>query len=288
MNIGAWEVMKTAIVTDSTAYLTLEERKTYNVHMIPLSVNIEGTFYDEEIDISASEFYDRVRGAKEFPKTTQPSVGKFVELFETLAKDHDEIVTIHLSSGISGTFQGAVQAGEMVDNINVFAFDSEIACYVQAMFVKEAAKLAEQGASGKEIVAHLDMVKETMNAYFIVDDLAHLQRGGRLSAAAALIGGLLQVKPILHFQEKVIVPFEKIRTRKKAMRKVEEQLAAAIEKHGTLQATVIHANCEEEAREWMNSLAESYPTVDFTLSYFGPVIGTHLGEGAIAVGWMKK
>lgn len=280
--------MKTAIVTDSTAYLTLEERKTYNVHMIPLSVNIEGTFYDEEIDISASEFYDRVRGAKEFPKTTQPSVGKFVELFETLAKDHDEIVTIHLSSGISGTFQGAVQAGEMVDNINVFAFDSEIACYVQAMFVKEAAKLAEQGASGKEIVAHLDMVKETMNAYFIVDDLAHLQRGGRLSAAAALIGGLLQVKPILHFQEKVIVPFEKIRTRKKAMRKVEEQLAAAIEKHGTLQATVIHANCEEEAREWMNSLAESYPTVDFTLSYFGPVIGTHLGEGAIAVGWMKK
>ncbi|MEK4629867.1 DegV family protein [Solibacillus sp. FSL R7-0682] len=280
--------MKTAIVTDSTAYLTQEEREKYNINMIPLCVNIEGTIYDEEIDITASEFYDRVRGAKEFPKTTQPPIGKFVELYENLAKEYEDIVTIHLSSGISGTFQGAVQAGDMVENVNLFAFDTEVACYVQAMYAKEAAKLAQKGASGQEIMAHLEALQDTMNAYFIVDDLSHLQRGGRLSAAAALIGGLLQVKPILHFQDKVIVPFEKIRTRKKAMRKVEEQLIAAIEKHGSLQATIIHANCEEEAREWMNTLAATYPTVDFTLSYFGPVIGTHLGEGAIAVGWMKK
>ncbi|MGN7479609.1 DegV family protein [Solibacillus silvestris] len=280
--------MKTAIITDSTAYLTLEERKAYNVHMIPLSVNIEGTFYDEEIDITASEFYDRVRGAKEFPKTTQPSIGKFVELFETLAKDYDEIVTIHLSSGISGTFQGAVQASDMVEGTKIYAFDSEVAAYLQGMYVKEAAKLALEGASGEQIMAHLNEMKHTMNEYIIVDDLQHLQRGGRLSAAAALIGGLLQVKPILTFQDKVIVPFEKIRTRKKALRRVEEQLASSVETYGALQATVIHANCEEEAREWMDSLAAAYPTVDFTLSYFGPVVGTHLGEGAIAMGWMKK
>ncbi|MBD8035725.1 DegV family protein [Solibacillus sp. A46] len=280
--------MKTAIVTDSTAYLTLEERKTYNIHMIPLSVNIEGTFYDEEIDITASEFYDRVRGAKEFPKTTQPSVGKFVELFETIGKEYDEIVTIHLSSGISGTFQGAVQASGMVEGTNVYAFDSEVAAYLQGMYVKEAAKLALEGASGEQIIAHLNELKHTMDEYIIVDDLQHLQRGGRLSAAAALIGGLLQVKPILTFENKVIVPFEKIRTRKKAIRRVEEQLASAVEKYGALQAVVIHANCQDEAREWMSSLAAAYPTVDFTLSYFGPVIGTHLGEGAIAMGWIKK
>ncbi|ATP39062.1 fatty acid-binding protein DegV [Solibacillus sp. R5-41] len=280
--------MKTAVVTDSTAYLTKEERQQYNVHMIPLGVNIEGTVYDEEISITASEFYDRVRGAKEFPKTTQPPIGKFVEIFETLAKDYDEVVTLHLSSGISGTYQGAVQAGDMVENINVHAFDTEIACYVQGFYVKEAAKLAAQGASGQKIMAHLEELKKTMGAYFIVDDLGHLQRGGRLSAAAALIGGLLQVKPILHFQDKVIVPFEKIRTRKKALRKVEDQLILAIEKHGALQATVIHGNCEAEAREWMETLAKSYPSVDFTLSYFGPVIGTHLGEGALALGWLKK
>lgn len=280
--------MKTAVVTDSTAYLTLEERQRLNVHMIPLSVNIEGTIYDEEIDITASEFYDRVRGAKEFPKTTQPPIGKFVELFETLAKDYDDIITIHLSSGISGTFQGAVQAGDMVDGVNVYAFDSEVAAYLQGLYVREAAMKAAEGATGVEIMMHLDTLRPTREEYIIVDDLQHLQRGGRLSAAAALIGGLLQVKPVLTFQNKVIVPFEKIRTRKKALRRVEEQLAAAVEKHGALRATVIHGNCETEATQWMNSLAEKHPTVDFTLSYFGPVVGTHLGEGSIALGWIKK
>lgn len=280
--------MKTAVVTDSTAYLTQEERARYKIHMVPLSVNLADGTYEEEVDITASEFYDKVRGAKEFPKTTQPPIGKFVELFEDLAAEYDDVVTIHLSSGISGTFQGAIQAGNMVENINVYAFDSEVACYVQGMYAKEAAKMAEQGASGKEIMARLDELKQSMQAYFIPDDLGHLQRGGRLSAAAALIGGLLQVKPVLHFQNKVIVPFEKIRTRKKAMRRVEEQLANAVAKNANLQATVIHANCENDAREWIAQLSETYPTVDFTLSYFGPVIGTHLGEGAIAMGWMDK
>jgi DegV family protein with EDD domain len=127
-----------------------------------------------------------------------------------------------------------------------------------------------------------------MDAYFIVDDLSHLQRGGRLSATAALIGGLLQVKPILHFQDKVIVPFEKIRTRKKAMRRVEEQLATDVNKYNKIQAVVIHGNCENEALAWVEELKPKYPNVNFTVSYFGPVIGTHLGEGAIAMGWMES
>ena len=280
--------MKTAVVTDSTAYLTQEERTRYNIRMVPLSVNLEDGTYEEEVTITASEFYDKVRGAKVFPKTTQPPVGKFVELFEELSKEYDEIVTIHLSSGISGTYQGAIQAGDMVDNIEVYAFDSEVACSPQGMFAIEAAKMAERGASAKEIIAKLDELKATMSAYFIVDDLAHLQRGGRLSAAAALIGGLLQVKPILHFVDKKIVPFEKIRTRKKAMRRVEELLKESTQQYEKLQAVVIHANCEEEGRAWLAQLEQDFPTVDFKFSYFGPVIATHLGEGAIAMGWMKK
>lgn len=280
--------MKTAIVTDSTAYISLEERQLYNIHMIPLSVNLEDGTYEEEVEITASEFYQKVRESKTFPKTTQPPVGKFVELFEELSKEHDEVVSIHLSSGISGTYQGAYQAANMVENIKVAVFDSEIACYVQGMFVIEAAKMAQQGATAQEIIAKLEILKTTMDAYFIVDDLSHLQRGGRLSAAAALIGGLLQVKPVLHIVDKVIVPYEKIRTRKKALRRVEEMLAEAVKKHGELQATVIHSCCEEEALQWMQQLQETYPSVDFKLSYFGPVIGTHLGEGALALGWMKK
>ncbi len=280
--------MSIAVVTDSTAYLTPEERKRYNIRMIPLSVNLEDGSYEEEVEITASEFYDKVRQSKSFPKTTQPPVGKFVELFEELAKDYDEIISIHLSSGISGTYQGAIQAGQMVDGVNVHAFDSEISCSPQGYYALKAAEMAQQGASSEEILNTLEEMKTMMRAYFIVDDLSHLQRGGRLSAAAAIVGGLLQVKPVLHFEEKVIVPFEKIRTKKKALRRVEELLAQDAAKGDQLQATVIHANCEEEGKEWMNQLADAYPNVEFHLSYFGPVIGTHLGEGSLGLGWVKE
>lgn len=279
--------MRTAVVTDSTAYLTAEECQKYNIHVVPLSVHLEDGTYDED-KITATDFYDKVRGAKVFPKTTQPPIGKFMELYETLAKEYDDVVTIHLSSGISGTYQGALQAGELVDSINVFGFDSEVACSPQGMFAIEAAKLAEEGASGEEIIKHLNELKESMRAFIIVDDLTHLQRGGRLSAAAALIGGLLQVKPILHFHNTKIEPYEKIRTQKKALRRVEELLQEAINEHGSVQVSVIHANCEEQASTWMESLQQQFPTVDFKLSYFGPVVGTHLGEGSLALGWMKK
>lgn len=280
--------MTTAIVTDSTAYLTKEEREKYNIHMVPLSVVISGEGFEEEVTITSEEFYDKVRDEKELPKTTQPPIGKFVEKFEELAKNYDEVITLHLSSGISGTYQGALQAGEMVENIEVYGFDTEIACAMQGFFAIRAAQLVAEGKNAKEILPALEEMRQSMGAYFIVNDLAHLQRGGRLSAGAALIGGLLQIKPILHFENKVIQPFEKIRTRKKAMKRVEELLADGVAKYGELDVTIIHANGVEEGQQWLNSLAEQYPESTFKLSYFGPVIGTHLGEGSLGLGWFKK
>lgn len=280
--------MTTAVVTDSTAYLSPEEKSRFNIHTIPLGVNVEGELYDEEVNITASEFYDKVRGAKELPKTTQPPIGKFVELFEGLAKDYDEVVSIHLSSGISGTYQGAIQAGNMVEGIDVHAFDSEISCAVQGFYVLKAGEMAQQGATAAEIIAELNAMKPSIRAYFIVEDLKHLQRGGRLSSGAALIGGLLQVKPILHFVDKVIVPFEKIRTRKKAMKRVEDLFAEDVAKYEQVDAAVIHANCLQEAEEWCAMLSQKYPNANIKISHFGPVIGTHLGEGSIGLGWVKK
>lgn len=280
--------MTTAIVTDSTAYLTEDEREKYNIHMVPLSVVINNETYEEEVTITVGEFYDRVRNEKELPKTTQPPIGKFVAKFEELAKDYDEIITIHLSSGISGTYQGALQAGQMVENIEVYGFDSEIAAAMQGFYAIRAAQLVAEGKSAKEILPELEEMRQTMGAYFIVNDLAHLQRGGRLSAAAALLGGLLQIKPVLHFENKIIEPFEKIRTRKKAKNRVEELLHKATEIHGALDVTIIDANCEEETNEWKEQLQMKYPQCDFKLSYFGPVIGTHLGEGSIGLGWFKQ
>lgn len=279
--------MKTAIVTDSTAYIPKEMREKLNIHMIPLNVIFGNETYEEENEISAADFYEEVKH-RELPTTSQPPVGQFITLFEKLAKDYDAVISIHLSSGISGTFQGAVAAGSMVENIEAFPFDSEISCMVQGFYVIEAAEMALAGKTPQEIMSRLEEMKKSIRAYFMVDDLSHLQRGGRLSSAQALIGSLLQVKPLLHFEDKRIVPFEKIRTRKKAMRRVVDLLESDVKSGEPYRAVIIHANREEDANEWKAELEVQFPNVEFMFSYFGAVIGTHLGEGSMGLGWVKK
>ncbi|OCA88260.1 fatty acid-binding protein DegV [Bacillus sp. FJAT-27225] len=279
--------MKTAVVTDSTAYIPRELRERLNIHMIPLNVIFGEEAYQEEVEIHASEFYEEVK-TKGLPTTSQPPIGQFADLFERLSKEYDAIISIHLSSGISGTYQGAVTAGSMVEGIALYPFDSEISCMVQGFYVLEAAEMANRGENPEAIVGRLEEMKKTMRAYFMVDDLAHLQRGGRLSSAQALIGSLLQVKPLLHFEEKMIVPFEKIRTRKRAMNRIVELLKEATVEAGEYEAVIIHANREEEALAWKAELESTLPQVRFSIGYFGPVIGTHLGEGAMGMGWYKK
>lgn len=279
--------MKTAVVTDSTAYIPKEIRDKWNIQMIPLNVIFGNEAYQEEVDITAGQFYQQVK-EKELPTTSQPPIGQFVELFERLSKDYDAVISIHLSSGISGTFAGAVTASTMVDNIKVYPFDSEFSCMPQGLYAIEAAKMAKNGEEADKIMSRLEELKKTARAYFMVDDLSHLQRGGRLSSAQAIIGSLLQVKPLLHFEERVIVPFEKIRTRKKAMKRIVDLLGEDAASGENYQAAIIHANREEEALDWKSELETLYPNVEFTISYFGPVIGAHLGEGAMGLGWMKK
>ncbi|TYS63765.1 DegV family protein [Bacillus infantis] len=279
--------MRTAVVTDSTAYIPKELRDRLNIHMIPLSVIFGNETYEEEVEITAEAFYEEVKH-KELPTTSQPSTGQFVELFEKLSADYDAVISIHLSSGISGTYQGAVTAGSMVEGIRAYPFDSEISCMVQGFYVIEAAEMAAAGKDPQDIMARLEEMKQTVRAYFMVDDLSHLQRGGRLSSAQALIGSLLQVKPLLHFEDKVIVPFEKIRTRKKAMKRIADLLGDAASGGGEYRAVIIHANREKEADEWRAELEKELPNVEFMIGYFGPVIGTHLGEGSMGLGWYKK
>ncbi|WP_210367191.1 DegV family protein [Bacillus sp. REN3] len=279
--------MRTAVVTDSTAYIPEELREKWDIHMIPLNVIFGDESYREEIDMTAEAFYEEVKH-KELPTTSQPAIGEFVKLYEKLAEECDAVISIHLSSGISGTYQGAVTADEMVEGIETYPFDSEISCMVQGFYALEAAEMAKQGQAPEVIISRLNEMKQSVRAYFMVDDLSHLQRGGRLSSAQAIIGSLLQVKPLLHFVDKLIVPFEKVRTRKKAMNRIVELLDEDASKGGEYRAAIIHANREEEALEWKSELEAQFPNVEFYISYFGAVIGTHLGEGSMGMGWYKK
>lgn len=280
---------KVAIVTDSTAYIPVEIRKERQIEMVPLNVIFGEESFQEEIDLTTEQFYEKMKNTEELPKTSQPAIGQFVELFEQLAeKGYEQIVTIHLSSKISGTYQSALSAGEMVEGIDVFGFDTEVSCSPQAYYVYEAARAAEAGANATEILEKLNFMKKTAKAYFMVDNLNHLHRGGRLSGAQLVVGNLLKIKPILHFEEGSIVPFEKVRTEKKALARLLELLEQDVSQGGSYYATVIHANRLDGAEQLVQTIKERFPEVEVDISFFGPVIGTHLGAGSLGLSWQKQ
>ena len=279
--------MKTAVLTDSTAYIPDHLIEEKDIYVAPLSVTFGQDTYREFYDITTEEFYEKVKAEKDLPKTSQPSVSEFTTKYEEIAKEHDAVISVHLSSGISGTYQAAVSAGSMIEGVDVYPFDSEISALAQGFYVLRAADLAAEGKTPEEILQELRTMKENMNAYFMVDDLSHLARGGRLTGAQAMIGSLLQVKPLLYFKDKQIVPFEKIRTSKKAFKRMENLLKETADDAEEVKAAIIHAQREDTAKRWRDELSEKYPNVEFEISYFGPVIGTHLGEGAIGITWYK-
>lgn len=277
--------MKVAVMTDSTSYIPAELRKKYNIHMVPLSVVFGNEAFREEIDITTEQFYEKVKAAEELPTTSQPSIGTFVETFEELSKDYDAVITIHLSQKISGTFQAAISAGEMVEGIDVYAYDSELSAMPQGFYALAAAEMAKEEKTPEEIINHLDELKETVRAYFMVDDLSHLQRGGRLSGTQAVVGSLLKIKPVLHFVEGSIEPFEKIRTRKKAINRIMGMLEEDAKAGNVRRVVFIHGNAEQAALDLQAEFNKKYPSIETIVSYFGPVVGTHLGEGSVGVSW---
>ncbi|WP_414840323.1 DegV family protein [Carnobacterium sp. TMP28] len=279
--------MKIAIVTDSTSYLTEKQYEQNSIYKLPLSVIIDNTAYLEEIEIGNEEFFEKIAGMETLPTSSQPTTGQIITLFNELSKEYDAIISIHLSSGISGTYANVVSVANMMETITVYPFDSELSCAAQGYYVLEAARLAKNGYTVEEIFQVLSNMRKTMKAYFLVDDLNHLVRGGRLSNGSAMIGSLLKIKPILYFENKQIVVFEKIRTTKKALKRIEQLLTEDLVKGYPIVATIIQCNAKEQAANWEKELRQEYPTVRFETSYFGPVIGTHLGEGALGMTWVE-
>ncbi|WLD92981.1 DegV family protein [Alkalihalobacillus sp. AL-G] len=282
---------KVAVITDSTSYLPEEIRKEHDIHMVPLNVIFGSESYQEETELVAEDFYAQVRETTgELPKTSQPAVGLFADTYEKLAKDgYTDVVVITLSREISGTYQSATSAVEMVDSINVHVFDCEISSAPQSYYVLEAAKMAREDQNAKVIMSRLTVMRaKGTPAFFMVDDLSHLHRGGRLNSAQFFVGNLLQVKPVLQFVDKKIVPFEKIRTRKKGINRLFELIHSDVGPDERAKISVIHANREDEAKEYANQLQLEYPNAEVNVSYFGAVLGTHLGEGSIGLTWMKE
>ncbi len=280
--------MSIAIVTDSTAYIPDDLLEKFHIYTVPLSVVFGNESFREGIDLTTEQFYEKVKQNKDLPSTSQPAIGTFVELFEELSESYDAVISVHLSRQFSGTHDVAISAGTMVDNIEVYTFDSALSAMPQGLFAIAASELASEGKTAEEIMTYLEEMKEKTFAYFMVEDLSHLERGGRLNKGQALIGSLLNIKPILHIVDGLIVPFEKIRTQKKALKRIMSMLEEDIENKNVKRVVFIHANNLIKAEEMEKEFSKKHPEIETIISYFGPVIGTHLGEGSLGVSWYTE
>ncbi len=216
-------------------------------------------------------------------------MGEVLILLEKLkAKGYEKVVFITMSSGISGFSSTVETVKEEVPDLKVDVFDSAITSVPMGSMVEKALALAAEGKSNEEIIAALTEMRSHMKAYMIVDDLDHLVRGGRLTNGAAIIGGLLKIKPVLTFEDGKIVVAEKIRTSRKAFNRVEDILVDHFENCENDRFFIIHANALAEAEAEKERLLKDNPQMQIDIAYFGPVIGTHLGEKALGFGWVKR
>ena len=202
--------MKIALVTDSTSVLTEKEAKDNNVIVMPIPVIIGDKEYLEGVNITSEELFETQRQGAAFPKTSQPSMGKMIELYNKL---HDEgyeaIIDITLSSGISGYNQTLKNIAHNNPEYHLYPYDSKMTVKLQGYLVLAAAKMIKNGLTPEQIIKHLDEIRDTIDELFVVDDLKNLSRGGRLSNASAFIGTMLHIKPLLTFKDGKIVAFDK-------------------------------------------------------------------------------
>ena len=275
------------IVTDTTAALPDDWLKAHNVALVPLFVNIDSEVYKESIEISNRDFYARLRKAKELPTTSQPSSGDFLTTYKQLLEEGaSTIISIHISGGISGTANSAQTAAGMIEDkdADIVVIDSKQTGPALGFIVKEAVACAEAGKSKEETLNRIYQVMDAMRTLFVVNDLMFLHKGGRLSGAQAIIGSLLQVKPILHFvrEDGRIEVLEQVRTEKRALKRITELMIA--EGGGDKLPSNIaipYADNIERAEEVARSLEAEFPGIGAQPIEIGPIIGTHVGPGLI-------
>ena len=268
------------IVTDSTADLSEELLREYHISVLPLSISIDGIVYRDRFDIQPDEFIEKMESAAELPKSSQPPLGAFIKLYEELTADGSEVISIHLSSQLSGTYQTAVSASNMVDG-NITVIDSMYISKGLGFQVVRAALLAEEGMTAEAIVKDLENLRDRTSLYVTIDHFDNLIKGGRIGKGKALIGSLLKVKPIARLEDGIYTPEKNVRSTSQLIRYLTGQFVSAV-KGRTVQAIgIAHADALDLAHRLKDSLLEHIPGIDIDIDYTTPIISVHTGKGAI-------
>lgn len=274
-----------AWVTDSTAYITEELAAHPDVYVLPLSITFNEETFEDGIDLTVNELYERIRTNKEVPKTSQPAAGKFAELYDSLKENYDAAISVHISSELSGTYSSAVQ-GQEISGFPVEIVDSLTMSYGITTLIHKGMELAEAGAEPEEISAQLTASSTESESYILLGSLEQFYKGGRMSGASYLLGNLLQVKPIIRItNEGKFDLFQKVRSEKKALRRMIELLEQAMEKRKLREVQVMHGNVLSKAEALRNTVKERFPELQVVVGEISSTIAAHAGEGTLALIW---
>jgi len=275
---AAYTPLVVRIVTDSTADLAPEQQRAAGITVVPLNVHFGDQVFRDHVDLSTDEFFRRLKASSQLPRTSQPSVGAFEEAYRTLLEGGDEIVSVHLSSKVSGTYNSALMAAQSVGDGKIDVVDSLSTSMALGFMALEAANLARAGCGRQTVAECLRGLVAKARVICVVDTLTYLERGGRIGKARALLGSLLNVKPILQLKDGEVVPLGRARGRPQALNRLVELL----ERDGKVsQLAIMHGAARADAEQLRERVASTYPGVDIQLTEIGAVLGTHTGPGVI-------
>lgn len=278
--LGSEFMTKIKIVTDSTVDLTKEEIAQYGIEVVPLSIHIDGQTYLDKVDLTPSQFIEMMKESKELPKSSQPAVGEFVEIFNRLTHEGYEVLSIHMSEELSGTYNSAKSAKQLSDG-NVHVVDSKYITRALGFQVVEAAKMALEGKQMKEILAHLEDIKMKTQLYVAVSTLENLVKGGRIGRGRALIGSLLHIKPIATLSDGIYTPVAKVRSESQIIKFLVKRFVEDIEGKIVKGIAIAHADAHDLSVKLKESLLAVNHVVDIKIVETTPIISTHTGPGAI-------
>ena len=282
-----------AIVTDSNSGITQKEGKELGISVIPMPFYINDELYFEDITLTQEEFYQKLDEDADI-KTSQPAPGDVLDLWEKLLEDHDEIVHIAMSSGLSSSCATAAMLADDYDG-NVQVVDNQRISVTQRQSVADAMKLAEEGKSAKEIKDILEADKLDSGIFIMVDTLKYLKKGGRVTSAGAAIGTVLGIKPVLQIHGEKLDAFAKTRGVKQAKKKMIAAVRKELEerfpdgdfaKHAYLQSA--YTKDKEAALKWKEELMAEFPEMEFHQDPLSLSVACHIGAGALAVAWTHK
>lgn len=283
--------MSVKIMADSACDLPLDFYEENGVILFPLKVQINGTEYEDLKTIQPKEVYDAIR-AGNLPKTSQASPAGFKEAFTELAKNKQDGIYIAFSSQLSGTYQTAVMIAEQVKeeypDFSLSIIDTKCASLGQGLVVKEAARMAQENLPKEEILKDIEFRSQHMEHLFSVDDLDHLAKGGRVSKASAFVGGLLNIKPLLNVEDGKLVPIEKLRGKKKLLRRIIDVMKERGQGFEQQTVGISHADDLETAEDMKKMIMEELQPKEVLITPIGAAVGSHTGAGTIAIFFLNE